>query len=29
MLGIVIPYYCNSMECEKNFKLLMKTLENC
>ena len=27
MLGIVIPYYSNSMECEKNFKLLMKTLE--
>ena len=27
MLGIVIPYYVNSMECENNFKLLMKTLE--
>ena len=26
-LGIIIPYYCNSLECENRFKLLMKTIK--
>ena len=27
-LGIIIPYYKNNLVCERNFKLLMKTLSN-
>ena len=26
-MGIVIPYYCNSIECELNFKRLMEDLD--